>query len=98
MKKILSVVLCLSFIIAFNSFALAAEKVVQLNVPGCRPCGATARIEKILKRIDGVKKHENRDHDLLIITFDDEKTTLKLIIDELKKEEFAVKGKPVSLK
>jgi hypothetical protein len=41
-----------------------------------------------------VKKHENKDHDLLIITFDDEKTTLKMIIDELKKGRFTVNGEP----
>jgi len=34
----------------------------------------------------------------LIITFDDEKTTLNIIIGELKKGEFIVKGKPVFLK
>jgi hypothetical protein len=52
----------------------------------------------ILKQIDGVKKHENKENDLLIITFDDEKTTLNMIIDELKKGKFFVTGDPVYLK
>jgi hypothetical protein len=45
-----------------------------------------------------VKKHVNKGHDLLIITFDDEKTTLNIIIDELKKGKFTVSGDPVYLK
>lgn len=98
MKKPLVLFLCLIFVETITNSAFAAEKVVQLNVPGCRPCGATARLEKILKKIDGVKKHENKDHDLLIITFDDEKTNLQAIIDELKKEDFVIKGKPSYLK
>jgi hypothetical protein len=98
MKKRLGVFLGLSFIIALSSVAFAAEKVVQLDVPGCRPCGAAARINAIMKKINGVKKYENKDHDLLIITFDDEKTALNMIIDELKKGKFVVTGEPVYLK
>jgi hypothetical protein len=45
-----------------------------------------------------VKKHENKANNLLIITFDDEQTTLKIIIAELKKGEFVVNGEPVYLK
>jgi hypothetical protein len=45
-----------------------------------------------------VKKHENKGHDLLIITFDDEKTTLNMIVNELKKGEFVVNGEPIYLK
>ena len=51
-----------------------------------------------MKRIDGIKKYENRDHDLLIITFDDQKTSVEKIINELEKGEFAVKDKPIYLK
>jgi hypothetical protein len=45
-----------------------------------------------------VKKHENKGHDLLIITFDDEKTTLNMIINELSEGEFVVNGEPIYLK
>jgi hypothetical protein len=45
-----------------------------------------------------VKKHKNEGHDLLIITFDDEKTTVNIIVNELKKEKFNVNGDPVYLK
>jgi hypothetical protein len=48
--------------------------------------------------MDGIKKHENKDPNLLIITFDDKKTTLKIIIDELKKGSFVVNGEPEYLK
>jgi hypothetical protein len=45
-----------------------------------------------------VKNHENKGNDFLIIAFDDEKTTLNIIIDELKKGKFIVNGEPVYLK
>jgi len=45
-----------------------------------------------------VKKHENKENNLLIITFDDEKTTLKIIIDELQNGHFIVNGEPVYMK
>ena len=35
MKKIVSIILCLLFIITLSSIALAAERTVQLTVPGC---------------------------------------------------------------
>lgn len=98
MNKMLSVFLGFIFVIALSSIAFAAEKVVQLNVPGCRPCGAAERINSAMKNIDGVIKHETKDHDFLIITFDNKKTNLKVIIDELKKEQLIVKGKPTYLK
>jgi len=45
-----------------------------------------------------VTKHENKGHDLLIVTFDDEKTTLNIIIDELRKGKFIPTGDPVYIK
>jgi hypothetical protein len=45
-----------------------------------------------------VKKHENKGHDVLVVTFDDEKTTLGMIIGELNKGKFTVTGEPIYLK
>jgi hypothetical protein len=45
-----------------------------------------------------VKKHQSKGKDLLIVTFDDEMTTLNIIVDELKKGKFNVNGDPVYLK
>jgi copper chaperone CopZ len=101
MKKIMSIILSLIFVISLSGFALAAEKVVQLEVPGCRPCGAARRINEAMKNIDGVKNHESRvqkGQELLIVTFYDQKTTVKKIIHELKKVGFNVNGKPAYLK
>ena len=98
MKKILSVFLTLILLAAFCGVALGGERIVQLTVPGCSAWNSNARIGSILKKVDGVKKHENKGHDLLIITFDDEKTTLTIIINELKKGNFIVNGEPVYLK
>jgi hypothetical protein len=71
---------------------------VQLTVPGCSAWGSKARIGSILKKIDGVIKQEHKGNDLLIITFDDKKTSLNIIIDELIKGKFSVNGEPVYLK
>ena len=98
MKKILSVFLTLILLSAFCGVALGGERIVQLTVPGCSAWNSNARIGSILKKVDGVKKHENKGHDLLIITFNDEKTTLNMIVDELKKGKFVVNGEPVYLK
>ena len=98
MKKILSVFLTLMLLATFCGVALGGERIVQLTVPGCSAWNTKARISSILKKVDGVKKHENNGQDLLIITFDDEKTTLKIIIDELKKGHFIVNGEPVYMK
>jgi hypothetical protein len=35
MKKIVSIILCLLFFAALSSVALAADRTVQLTVPGC---------------------------------------------------------------
>ena len=98
MKKILSVFLTLILLAAFCGVALGGERIVQLIVPGCSAWNSNARIGSILKKVDGVKKHENKGHDLLIITFDDEKTTLNMIVNELKKGDFVVNGEPIYLK
>ena len=98
MKIILSEFLTLILLAAFCGVALGGERIVQLTVPGCSAWNSNARIGSILKKIDGVKKNENKGHDLLIITFDDEKTTLNMIISELKKGRFVVNGEPVYLK
>jgi hypothetical protein len=56
-----------------------------------------ARISSILQKIEGVKKHENKDN-ILVITFDDEETSLRIIIEELKKGRFIIKEEPVYLR
>lgn len=78
--------------------AFAEERIVQLNLSGCADCNATVRIEKILKKTKGVKKHINKGHGLLIITFDDEITTLNIIINELKRGKLFVEGEVIFLK
>jgi len=45
-----------------------------------------------------VTKHENKGRDLLSITFDDEKTNLNIILDELKKGKFVSTSNPVYIK
>jgi len=98
MKKILNVFLTIILLAAFCGVALGGERIVQLTVPGCSAWGSKARISSILKKIDGVIKQEHKGNDLLIITFDDKKTSLNIIIDELIKGKFSVNGEPVYLK
>ena len=90
--------MCLLFTAFFTKVVLAEERIVQLTVPNCSSWNSSARIGAILKKIEGVKKHKNEGHDLLIITFNDEKTTINIIVNELKKGKFIVNGDPVYLK
>lgn len=71
---------------------------MQLNLSGCADCIATEKIKAILKKTKGVKKHENKGHGLLIITFDDETTTLNIIINQLQRGKLFVEGEPIFLK
>ncbi len=97
MKKIISAVL-LFVLLVVPSLTFADNRIVQLNLSGCADCNATARIDKILKKTKGVVKHVNKGHGLLIITFDDEITTLNIIVNELKRGKLFVEGEPVFLK
>jgi len=98
MKKITGIFFYFLLFVTFSTAALAAEKIIQLNVPGCASWNSSARIGAILKKLNGVKKHESRGHDLLVVTFDDEKTNPGLIVGELKKGQFTVAGDPVYIK
>jgi len=97
MGKIITVLLLFICLIV-PSPAFAEERVVQLNLSGCADCNATARIEKILKQTKGVKRHVNKGHGMLIITFNDEITTLNIIINELKRGKLFVEGDVIFLK
>ncbi|MGD0022005.1 MAG: hypothetical protein ABSC54_06845 [Smithellaceae bacterium] len=98
MKKLLCVFSCFLFFAAVSSTTLAAERTVQLTIPGCLSCNSNSRIGAILKKIKGVKKYENKGHDILLVTFDDEKTTLSIIINELKRGKFTATGEPIYIK
>lgn len=96
MRNIISTILLfICFTVPFTAFA--GERVVQLNLAGCADCNATVRIEKILKKTKGVKKYINKGHGLLIITFDDEITTLNIIVDQLKRGKLFVEGEAIFL-
>lgn len=99
MKKIIKTVIILLLVcLAVPSPVPAKERIVQLNLSGCADCNAAGRIERILKKTQGVTKHINKGHGLLIITFDDEITTLNIIIDELKRGKLFVEGEAIFLK
>ena len=98
MKRTLSIFLAVIFLVSFSGLALAAQRIVQLTIPGCSSWNSNSRIGSILKKIDGVTKYENKGHDLLIITFDNEMTTLNIIIDELKKGKFSPTVDPMYIK
>ena len=99
MKKIIKTVIILLLVcLAVPSSVPAKERIVQLNLSGCADCNAAGRMERILKKTQGVTKHTNKGHGLLIITFDDEITTLNIIIDELKRGKLFVEGEAIFLK
>lgn len=97
MKKIF-ILFLLMVLMAFPLQVNAEKRMVQLNLSGCADCNATARIDKILKKTKGVVKHVNKGHGVMIISFDDEITTLNIIINELKRGKLFVEGEPVFLK
>jgi hypothetical protein len=98
MKKIIGVVLIFFICLALSSTTRASERIVQLNLSGCADCNADNKIGAILKKTNGVKKHDNKGHGLLIVTFDDEITTLPIIINQLKRGKLFVEGDPIFLK
>ena len=55
-------------------------------------------VGSILKKSDGIKQYEYKGNDLVNITFDDERTTLNIILDELRKGEIKLTGDPVYIK
>jgi hypothetical protein len=76
----------------------AEERIVQLNLSGCADCNATDKMKIIMKKTKGVKKHEYKGHGLLVVTFNDEITTLNIIISQLKRGKLFVEGEPIFLK
>jgi copper chaperone CopZ len=52
----------------------------------------------ILKSTDGVSKFEIPGEGVVVVTFDDKKTTVAKIVKALEKGNFHVKGKPVYVK
>ncbi|MEN6622833.1 MAG: hypothetical protein ABFD50_14945 [Smithella sp.] len=97
MKKLISIALLL-VLLTVPFHVIAENRIVQLNLSGCADCNATARIDKILKKTKGVVKHVNKGHGEIIITFNDEITTLNIITNELKRGKLFVEGEPVFLK
>jgi hypothetical protein len=97
MRKIIGIVLFFVLLVA-PSLAIAEKRIVQLNLTGCADCNAATRIDKILKKTKGVVKQVNKGHGVLIVTFDDEITTLNIIINELKRGKLFVEGEPIFLK
>ena len=67
-------------------------------MPGCDAWNSKSRIGSVLKKIDGIVQYEIKGHDILIITFNDEKTTLGIITNELKKGKLVVTGEPIYIK
>ena len=98
MKKTFTAFLILILLTAFSGAAGAAERIVQLTIPGCAAWGAAHRIGAILKEIKGVSKYQFQENNLLVITFDDKIVTLNVIIGELNKGGNKIKGEPVYLK
>ena len=98
MKKISGLFFVLIFFAASLNMAVAGERMVQLNIPGCSAWGSKSRIGTVLKEMKGVKKFDFEKKDFVIITFDDEMTTLEIIIHELDKKGNKIKNKPVYLK
>lgn len=97
MKKIIQTIL-LSICLVISSAAFAEERIVQLSLSGCADCNAQGRTGKILKKTKGVKNFKNKGHGLLVIVFDDEISTLNMIVNELKRGKLFVEGEIIFLR
>ena len=98
MKKIGCLFLAFVLLTLLANTAIATQRTVQMTVPGCFHCGASKKLAAVLKKIDGVENHQIRHPNIVIVTFDDEKTTLKTIVQKLEEGTFPPDGKPVYLK
>jgi len=81
MKKIAAV--CLLSLLSLNAFA--KEQTVTLEVPtmNCATCPFT--VKKALQKVNGVTKAEvTFETKLAVVTFDDEKTTIKALTEATK--------------
>lgn len=81
MKKIAAV--CLLSLLSLNAFA--KEQTVTLDVPtmNCVSCPFT--VKKALQKVNGVTKAEaTLETKLAVVTFDDEKTTIKALTEATK--------------
>ena len=85
----------LLFVFAANQ-AIAKEKTVILNVPACSSWPAVVqRIGSILTSTDGVVNVAiNRRNATARVTFDDTKTDVKQIVENLEQGGYPVTGEP----
>ena len=97
MKKIGGLFLAFIFLALLANPAIAARRIVQMTIPGCFSWGASKRVGAILKNIDGVQNHQIKFPNIVIVTFDDEETTLKIIVRKLEEGTFPLDGNPVYL-
>ena len=97
-KKMFAWMLLLSlllFVFATNQ-AIAKGKTVILNVPACSSWPAVIqRISSILQSIDGVMNVAiDRKNTTARVTFDDTKTDVKQIVENLEKAGYPITGEP----
>jgi len=81
LKNTMKISLALTVILGFNHAAVAAEKTATLDIPSmnCAMCPIT--IKKSLEKVDGVTNVEiSLDKKSTIITFNDEKTQVDVLI------------------
>ena len=100
-KKFLAVIILGSLFLfcASHQAVLAAERVVQLTVPGSAWPGTAARVRSILQSVDGVLGVETdyKAH-TATVTFNDEKTNIEEMKKALERGNFSVEGEPQFLK
>ena len=80
-----------SYAVIATQSVLAAERLVQLTVPGCVTPEVQADIDRVLKGLDGIlqaRADYKRHHAL--VAFDDDKITLDEIKAALDKKHYAV--------
>jgi len=99
-NKFLAILLLSTFCIFIASQSgIAAEKTVELTVPGCAWMTTFLMVSSILEGINGVLEYavDPANH-TATVTFDNKKTTVDKIEKALSDGEFPVEGDPRFLK
>ena len=90
------VLLSLLLLVCAANQAIGKEKTVILNVPACSSWPAVIqRISSILTSTDGVLNVSiNRRNATARVTYDDTKTNIKQIVENLEKAGYTITGEP----
>ena len=99
-RRLLIVMLIAAVLMLFSlQTAMAAERTVQLRIPGCRSTDPEMTVSITARQMPGVIKADgNYISQTVTITFDDTKTSVEQIVKNFESQHLAVMGQPKMIK